>query len=195
MKKKILVSALALAMISILTIGGSLAYFTSEGKANNVLTVGSVKINVIEPNGSKKTDHELEGVYPGQMISKDPTIENIGKNPCLVRVKVDMPVDGIIYSTNGVDHALGENWVDGLDGFFYFLLPMEASEKTTAVFDQVTIPDSLTNNDSGKSYQLVVNAYAVQAQGVFSDYGIVADGISAEELKTVKNFFNAAFLH
>ena len=47
-KKKILVLALTIAMVAILAVGGSLAYFTSEDKAENTFTAGGVEIELIE---------------------------------------------------------------------------------------------------------------------------------------------------
>lgn len=47
-KRKILALALTVAMIAILAVGGSLAYFTAEDSAENVFTVGNVKIDLIE---------------------------------------------------------------------------------------------------------------------------------------------------
>ena len=47
-KKKILVLALSIAMVAILAVGGSLAYFTDKDEATNTFTVGNVKIELIE---------------------------------------------------------------------------------------------------------------------------------------------------
>lgn len=47
-KRKILVMAMALAMVAILAIGGSLAYFTDTMSETNVITVGSVSAELYE---------------------------------------------------------------------------------------------------------------------------------------------------
>lgn len=48
MKKKIVAFTLVVVMLAIAIVGGTLAYFTDEGEATNVFTVGSVKIELIE---------------------------------------------------------------------------------------------------------------------------------------------------
>ena len=63
-KKKILVLALSLAMVAILAVGGSLAYFTDTKNADNTFTVGNVKIELIEQQREGRTfvmvSHDLQ---------------------------------------------------------------------------------------------------------------------------------------
>ena len=59
-KKKILVLALSIAMIAILAVGGSLAYFTSTDDAENTFTIGNVKIDLIEQQRGEKGLEEFE---------------------------------------------------------------------------------------------------------------------------------------
>ena len=66
-KKKILVLALSLAMVAILAVGGSLAYFTSEDKAENTFTAGGVEIDLIEQQVNKAGD-DLEDFKQGQTL-------------------------------------------------------------------------------------------------------------------------------
>ena len=46
--KKVLLSILSLALVAILSIGGTIAYLTSEDSDVNVMTMGNVKIEQIE---------------------------------------------------------------------------------------------------------------------------------------------------
>ena len=46
--KKISISILSLALVAILSIGGTIAYLTSEDSDVNVMTMGNVKIEQIE---------------------------------------------------------------------------------------------------------------------------------------------------
>ena len=77
-KKKILVLAMALSMVAILAIGGSIAYFTAEDNAENVFTVGNVEIDLTEPNWEAQGEDEAADAYPGEALAKDPTVENTG---------------------------------------------------------------------------------------------------------------------
>ncbi|MDY5219812.1 MAG: TasA family protein [Eubacteriales bacterium] len=86
-KKKILVLAVSVALVAILAIGGSLAYFTdtTETKTNE-FTVGNVDIELSEP--------EWEGtanLMPGVTYPKDPTITvQDGSQDCWVFMKVEI---------------------------------------------------------------------------------------------------------
>ena len=66
-KKKILVLALSLAMVAILAVGGSLAYFTSEDKAENTFTAGGVEIDLIEQQVNE-AGTALENFKQGQTL-------------------------------------------------------------------------------------------------------------------------------
>lgn len=72
MKKKIFALVLCVALLAVAIVGGTLAYFTDTGAAQNTFTMGKVDIELTEPNyeGVNGTLH----VYPGQTYDKDPTI-------------------------------------------------------------------------------------------------------------------------
>lgn len=77
-----------IAMILILAIGAIGAYFTSTDTATNVFTVGSVKIDLTEPNW----DDSAENITPNQQILKDPMLTNESTgNDAFVFVKVTVP--------------------------------------------------------------------------------------------------------
>ena len=112
-KKKILVLALSLAMVAILAVGGSLAYFTSEDKAENTFTAGGVEIDLIEKQGNEdgtalvdfedgQTLFPIVGSAQGEKnaigqpiaenyIDKIVTIENTGKSAAWVRAYFAIP--------------------------------------------------------------------------------------------------------
>jgi predicted ribosomally synthesized peptide with SipW-like signal peptide len=112
-KKKILVLALSLAMVAILAVGGSLAYFTSDDHAENTFTAGGVKIDLIEQQVNEAGD-DLEDFKQGQTlfpivgsaqgekdefgqpiaenyIDKIVTIKNTGKSAAWVRAYFAIP--------------------------------------------------------------------------------------------------------
>lgn len=174
MKKKILAICLVAALAATAAISGTLAYFTDEAEKENTFTVGNVDIDLTEPKWDASGSKDAPEVYPGEALAKDPTVTNIGKNPCFVRVSVsDLDQFGanapIIYRTDYVDGGLGTDWVKYGD-YFYYTKVLAIGETTDALFDQVVIPTSITNNAETKP--IVVKAYAVQAQGAkpsFSD--------------------------
>ena len=84
--KKILALCLIVVLAVTAVTGATLAYFTDTDNAANTFTVGNVKIDLTEPNWEEDLE---EGVYPGEVLAKDPYVTNIGANPCFVRVFVE----------------------------------------------------------------------------------------------------------
>ena len=167
MKKKILALTLCVAMLAIMLVSGTLAYFTDTKDATNTFAVGNVEINLTE---SEWVD--TENTYPGQKLDKNPTVENVGHNPCFVRVMVtglDQFVEEfgeeafIKFLTDGEEDTLGDNWAF-YNGYAYYTEVLEVGETTDALFDQIMLPFGLTN--SADTIPVVVTAEAAQAQGI-----------------------------
>ncbi|MBS6396746.1 MAG: SipW-dependent-type signal peptide-containing protein [Clostridiales bacterium] len=198
MKKKLLAMCMVTALAATAIIGGTLAYFTDNDVAENTFTVGNVEIDLTEPEWDDHGETEAVTVYPGESLDKDPTVENIGNNPCFVRVSVsnlDQFGDkgAIVYLTNWVEGALGEGWVDGNDGYFYWSEPLVVkgtendewnqglTSKTTALFDQIKMPTGLTGDEETKD--IVVTAQAVQAQGAKAPNWAAVKGMTVAEIQ------------
>ncbi|MBE5809954.1 MAG: hypothetical protein E7318_03360 [Clostridiales bacterium] len=177
-KRKILLLASVLAMVAVLGIGSTLAYFTSTDEATNEFTIGNVKIDLTEPEWDENGSADAPEVYPTEALAKDPTVTNIGANPCFVRISVTGwdclpdPAGDITYRTDYVDGKLGDDWVEYGD-YFYYTKVLAAGETTDALFDQIVIPADLENGDAATLYELQVNAYAVQAQGAKPSWSAV----------------------
>ena len=193
-KKKILAVALAASMAVLAVGGSSLAYFTDTDSADNVFTVGNVKIDLTEPKWDEEGEAEAEDMYPGEAVAKDPTVTNVGDNPAVVRIKVEWPGDvDMIYRTDYADNKLGEGWELKEDGYFYYNKPLKPTETTDALFDQVVL-STATTNGTDEEKNIKVTAQAIQAQGIFSKYDeTIGDGINTEEeWDAVISFFNNA---
>ena len=184
MKKKIVSTILVAALAATAVIGGTLAYFTDEDAKTNVLTVGNVDITLTEPGWEATGKEEAKDAYPGEPLAKDPTVTNEGANPCFVRVKVDWDdtIGEMEYRTEYVPGALGEKWVDGEDGYFYYTQVLDVNEPTDALFDQIIVPADLTNDATGTEYNVVVTAEAVQAQGAKPSFSAVQQ-MTLEEIQ------------
>ena len=93
-QKKILTLALS-AIIAVTAIASaSLAYLTDTKTADNTFTMGNVKITLDEtdinnPEGDRVTKNTYE-VYPGAVVTKDPIVHNVGKNPAYIRATVNV---------------------------------------------------------------------------------------------------------
>ena len=203
MKKKLTAVALIVCMLAIMLVGASLAYFTDKEEATNVFTVGNVAIELTEPLWEQVGKEEAKEAYPGEALAKDPTVKNIGANPCLVRVKVEWPTDEAVagdWKYRNEAYQVGEvneGWYASEDGYIYYLKPLAADATTEKpAFTSVVVPTTLTNEtgDTTTEYKILVYAEAVQAQGVFSSFSKLEDGIDiATEFETVQQFFTTAF--
>lgn len=99
-KKKILVLALTLAMVAILAVGGSLAYFTDSKTADNVFVSGNVAIKLIEnfgdndPETPEKLVPSTGSAQNGTLqngITKEVSVKNTGSEDAYVRVHIAIP--------------------------------------------------------------------------------------------------------
>ena len=168
--KKVLAMILVICLAMAIGVGATLAYLKDDASVTNVFTVGNVTIELTEPEWEKTGKEEAKEVYGGEALAKDPTVTNVGANPCFVRISVTgldcLGNAGMItYKTDYVLNALGNNWVKHTDDFFYYTKPLAVGETTDALFDQIVIPTGVTNANGNVEYNIVVNAYAVQAQG------------------------------
>lgn len=199
-KRKIIMLAAALVMVAILGIGGTFAYFTDNETAENVFTVGNVDIKLEEEKWEETGKEEAKDVYPGEPLPKDPTVENIGKNPCFVRVKVTgLDQFTTVYGEDAMItlrymYAPGHNAADWCyneaDDYYYYFSNesgvLAVGAKTKPVFDQVVIPFEVTNNAEAQA--IVVKVEAIQAQGARPSFAAVEKMTVAEIAEWFGNY-------
>lgn len=103
MKKNQLITTIAaIALVAVIGVGATLAYFTDSDEAKNVLTLGAVDIELDEPN--YKGDEEYVGIVPGDVIVKDPIITLASSSEdAYVRMKLSIDIDKLIYDVSGND--------------------------------------------------------------------------------------------
>lgn len=176
MKKKILLAA---AIVICMAIGaaGTLAYFTAEDTAHNVITSGNVKIELVEQTqdgDGNLTDFPKEGIHgimPGAQVSKIVRVKNTGKNEAWIRVRVEAQ----LFNADGsslpqetpsgapvLDFTMGENWHMDFDGYLYYAKPLAAGESTEVLFDTVRFAPEMDNAYQNCTANLVISAQAVQ---------------------------------
>ena len=143
MKKKVSVIVTAAALVALIVVGSTLAFFTSQGNVDNVVTMGNVKISLTEPN------YKDSGiVVPGQTIVKDPTVTNTGSNTAYIRCKIDMTglskdeqgqlLDGNIVFGSAEDGTGRDKWFPADDGYYYYQEKLASSE-SAVFFNRVKI--------------------------------------------------------
>lgn len=209
-KKSLLLGLTAVIVISAMAVGGTLAYFTGTAKADNTFTVGSVAIKLFEHDVVKTADSTwvtkpyrdretevsaiiYEGVYPGAVLPKDPTIRNTGNNPAYVRMKVTISnasawkskiaagtdltsIFGGYVNANWNRAAITEDTANDTITYVYnYIGILDAGGTTGALFTSVTIPTAFNNAEmsaiGGKKGQFTmdIKAEAIQSEGFNGD--------------------------
>ena len=177
MKKKIVSLVLVAALAFTALVGTTLAYFTDKTEtAKNTFTVGNVDIKLEEPAWPASGEKDAPEVYPGEALAKAPTVTNIGKNPCFVRVKVT----GLDQFGNKGEITLRHgNYVAGYDstnwtlynGYYYYNKVLAIGTVTEPLFNQIVMPVGLTGGEATVSIDIY--AEAVQAQGAKASWSDV----------------------
>lgn len=167
MKRKLLILSVLAICIATLA-AGTLAYFTSEGKAHNVLTTGGVEIAVQEWADEEKTKpfEDLTGIMPGMTVTKIAEIKNTGASDAWVRVKVEKNIK--LQGEGTPDTALVElnlnltDWTLGEDGYLYYNKVLKPGEVTEPLFTAVTFNVTMGNEYQNATATVDVVAHAVQ---------------------------------
>lgn len=88
-KKNLIVTGLSLLLIAAIGIGRTIAYFTDYDEAENTFTMGSIKIDLEEPNWDASDGLDI---LPGSVRVKDPTVTAVdGQSYMRIRMEI---VDG-----------------------------------------------------------------------------------------------------
>ncbi len=168
MKKKSLALVLALAMIVVCVVGGTLAWLTATtGSVTNTFTYGDINITLAETTG---TSYKM---IPGYTIDKDPKVTVLaGSEKCYLFVKVAESDNFDSFMT--YDMAAG--WTQLKDasenpvpGVYYRVVDTSTADQPFYVLagNQVTVSGDVTKtmlNDLTEATQptLTFTAYACQ---------------------------------
>ena len=172
-KLKLIIIALAASLLTFLS-QGSLAYYSTAGTAENVVTSGNVKLMIHETT-DQGTEFPKEGVYivPGDIVSKEVHIENICEHPFYLRVKMVYGVNSEELSSEDCFKLnINEKYWKYSDGWYYYQGIVQPAEMSPEVFSHVEIVGSKVDNRYiGKTLTMTV-----KAQGVQSENNPVKDG-------------------
>ena len=153
---------IALALILVLAVGGTVAYiFTHTGPVINTFTPADAKITVNE----EISDNQKTSIT---------VVNNSTGVPVYIRVAL---VANMIDKDENVTGAasvptftLGDNWIVGNDGYYYYTEPVPVGESTGNLLQSPMILD--------ENMQVVVLADAIQAmpkQAVIDAWGVTVD--------------------
>ena len=166
MKRKILIlSVLAICIATFAA--GTIAFFTAEGKAHNVITTGGEEIAVQEWADDEKTKpfENLSGVMPNTTVTKIAEVKNTGASDAWIRVKVEKSIQ--LQGEGTPDTSLVEltlnttDWTEK-DGYYYYSKPLKPGEVTAPIFTAVTFKPDMGNEYQNATATVDVSAQAVQ---------------------------------
>ncbi len=173
MKRRFAYCAILCMLLSLVAYN-TLAYFTAEETARNVITSGGIDIQVVE---RRETDDGLIPypadpieVMPGSEVSKIVSVQNLDE-PAWVRMAYTVTVldaDGAERSLTPAQvqqfmsvNADTANWTYK-DGWWYYANPLSTGEESKPLFTEVTFSDS----GMGNAYQNNTILIDVVAQAV-----------------------------
>ena len=178
MKKKVLYVAVVVICLAIIT-SSTIAYFTDEDRAHNVITTGAVTISVeewkIEDGEMVPYPKDPVEVMPGMDVSKIVTVKNEDE-ASLVRVSYDIVVmdkNGTVMnlSKEDLDKYITitpdlENWEvkAEFDGWYYYKTVLENGSVTEPLFELVKFSPYMGNEFEDATFKVNVHAEAVQAK-------------------------------
>lgn len=167
MKRKLLILSVCVILLAVVS-AGTLAYFTSEGTAHNVITTGGVKIALREWADEERTQEfeDIDGVVPGSKVTKIAEVENTGSASAWIRVSVEKAIT--LAGNETPDLALvvldlnTEAWTLGDDGYLYYNSPLESGKVTEPIFTTVSFDETMGNAYQNATATVNVVAQAVQ---------------------------------
>ena len=175
MKKKVLAGVVIAICLSFVTYG-SLAYFTHEDTATNVITSGNIEIELqetaVNENGEIIPFEESQEVYdvmPAETVSKIVKVENTGDNDAYVRISIEKFItlaEGVEGTPDAELLELDFNvkdWTEA-DGYYYYNYPLAPGDTTTALFNSVTFDSAMDNMYQNSKATIIVNADATQVK-------------------------------
>lgn len=200
---------IVVAMIAILTIGASFAYFVDKDAVTNHFTVGDIEITVEEPNWNPE---EGADITPRKEIAKDPLVSNIGDNDAFVFMSVKVPRanvvtaedDGTLVPAKEQDlfsYAVNDNWkeikseVVSLDGKMYTeyiyafvgaddkLATLSPNVKTNALFDKVKFANIIEEQVDGDALDIIVETLGIQTADLGTDDSLEVFNIIMNQTK------------
>ena len=170
MKKRMLTAALALCCLAVLATG-TLAYFTAEETAQNVITMGSLKMELVELDEKGEPWEDVENIVPCMKVTKEAFVKNTGTVDFYTRVKITktfVPAQGEEkpeLNTKLVRLDINEKyWEPGNDGFYYYKKPVAPGEETKPLFTTVTFSTEMGNEYQNVKVIIDLDAQAVQSR-------------------------------
>jgi len=165
------------------------AYFSGEAHVTNVITTGTVNVELVETKDDGTPWEDVDGVVAGEVVDKHVWVENTGTAPAWVRVQVITSAVSADGSQELSDTVIEKDfnlspaqegdtayWVPGEGGWYYYSEPLAPGAATEKLFQNVTFDTAMGNAYQGAVIHVDVTAQAVQSKNnPIPDGGDVTD--------------------
>jgi len=188
MKLKALVLALLLILLGTVS-AGTLAYFTADETAHNVITSGGVAIELVEQideAGTLWPEKGVTGVMPGENVTKIVTVKNTGASDAWIRVlltKAVLTEAGDSLDSGKITYEINPGWVrneaDPKDEYYYYTEKVSPGKSTGPIIKAVRFDAEMGNEYQNCTVSVDVSAQAVQVANNGADV-LEAKGWPAE---------------
>lgn len=185
-KKKVFLMAAIVCCIALVA-AGTLAYFTAEETAFNVITTGKLAMDLHDETtgGVDFPANGIDNVMPGNVVDKIVYVENTGSVDFYTRISLEK----IIEAAEGVETELDfdkitlnintKDWTEK-GGYYYYNGVVKPGEKTPELFTTVTFGTGLSNEYMEAHVEINVSAEAVQSKNNGTS-ALTATGWPSEE--------------
>lgn len=168
MKKKWTIATALLLVVALLAVG-TWAYFSAVDRADNVITMGSVKLALHDEDGAGQPFTTVSAM-PGSVVDKVVYVENVGSGAFYTRVKITpemVDADGKIIPLDASERLLtldlnSADWIPGTDGYYYYNGTLSPKAATSKLFNQVTFSKDMGDKYQNATVHIYVTAEAVQ---------------------------------
>jgi len=167
-KQKIILAAVLVICMAIFATG-TLAYFTAEETAYNVITTGILSMDLVEETtgGEPWPEGGINGVMPGMDVDKIPYVKNNGGIDFWTRMSVSMKVTGENGNELSAEYISldikTEDWTKQ-GGFYYYNGVVEPGRETEPLFTKVSFSTDMPNAYMNARIEIDVHADAVQSR-------------------------------
>ena len=166
---------LPLLLLAVIGVASTSAFLISKaGTVTNLFTAAEVTTEILEEldeNEIVQPGTEIKKVVTVRNIDSDGTLAEVGTDDavaCFVRVRITASPANLLgdgrqgFIFEGMDAA----WVNGGDGYYYYLYALAPYVTTTPVMEKVVLSAGLTTNFDLTVTQEAVNSQAYTSQAL-----------------------------
>ena len=140
----------------------------------SVISTSYVDIKLEEYQNGEPYTKENEVVMPGEVVSLNTKINNLGIN-CYVRAKIEYILNNTEYSESNYINGNYKNWTKR-DDYYYYDSILNQGEVIN-LFDTIQIPSNIINEFSGDKLVVHILVEAIQAKNFDGNW----DGVEIKE--------------